>query len=103
MLRGIPLPETGTFESKLLAEGIQRERNEKFAFAALLSQFAHLMGAPEERLKPLLSAYAEELYQFRYNSRYVAAELQLQQEKASREAEDRETLARAMALTSGRE
>jgi hypothetical protein len=103
MLRGIPLPATGTFESKLLAEGIQRERNERFAFAVFLTQCASQFGVPVEKFSAALTEYGEELFQFRYNSKYEAAVLKLQKEKVSREQQDRETLARAIALTTSKD
>jgi len=101
MLRGIPLPETGTFESKLLAEGIQRERNERFAFAVFLTRCIAQFGVAVEKFSPLLTEYGEELFQFRYNSKYAAAALKLEEEKVSQEQQDRDILARAVALTTG--
>jgi hypothetical protein len=101
MLRGIPLPATGTFESKLLAEGIQRERNERFAFAVFLSRCISQFGVPVEKFSAALTEYGEELFQFRYNSKYAVAALKLEEEKVTQERQDRDVLARAMAITTG--
>lgn len=99
MLRGIPLPDTGTFEARLLAEGIQRERNEKFAFAQLLTTLVASLGVPMERIRPTLIEYGEELYQFRYNSRYESAARRIEEERLKREANDLEILAKVDAMT----
>jgi len=51
-----------------------RERNEKFAFAALLVKvLSPIGGLSAEYTEGLLEDYSEELYQVRYNSGYTPA------------------------------
>ena len=51
-----------------------RERNEKFAFAALIvNVLAPIGGLTDEYINGLLEDYSEELYQVRYNSGYTPA------------------------------
>jgi hypothetical protein len=72
LLHGLPLPTIGTFESRLLSEVIYRERSEKYAFAKLLVRLlAPATGLSEEAQYLTLMEYAEELFQLRYNSKYV--------------------------------
>jgi hypothetical protein len=71
-LHGLPLPTIGTFESRLLSEVIYRERAEKYGFAKLLTKLlAPISGISEEGQYLLLMEYAEEVFQLKYNSKYV--------------------------------
>ena len=71
VLRGAPLPPLGSFQERVLTDLLLRERNEKFAFAALICQLAMVAGnIPPGVAKDLLDEYQEELYQLRYNSKY---------------------------------
>lgn len=72
LLHGLPLPTIGTFESRLLSESIFRERSEKYAFAKLMVRLlAPMSGMSEEAQYLSLMEYAEDLFQLRYNSKYV--------------------------------
>lgn len=71
-MHGLPLPKTGTFKSRLLSEAIFRERSEKYAFAKMLVKLLGPMaGLNAEEQYLTLTEYAEELFQLRYNSKYV--------------------------------
>lgn len=99
MLRGIPLPATGTFEARLLAEGIQRERNEKFAFATLLVKLAGALNISPEECTRWLAEYGEELFQFKYNSRYESVAQELEAIRQRQEDADLEKLERVERMT----
>lgn len=82
VLKGIPLPPIGSFKFNVITEGLQREKQEKVAFARFM---AALLG-PASGLKAgeigaLVAAYAEEVHQFRYNYKYVPVQ-ELAQRKA---------------------
>ena len=89
MLHGLPLPSVGTFESRLLSEVIYRERNEKYAFAKLLIRLlGPVSGMTDEERYLTLVDYAEEVFQLRYNSKYVP--VFMQRVKAARNVQEEE-------------
>jgi hypothetical protein len=100
MLRGIPLPVPGSFEYNVMAEGIRREREEKIALArlfALLFRDAH--GLDGEKVGLLLSEYVEELYQYKYNYKYVPIRQRFGNKKINEELEDVRILKKVAAMT----
>lgn len=73
-MHGAPLPETGSFPEEVLAESILRERNLQLAGVSLIARLiARIGGMADKELLHYLDMYKEELFQLRYNSRYVSA------------------------------
>lgn len=87
-LHNAPLPPFGSFQERLLFESILREKNEKFSSITL---FARLLGAgfnlKDEAVDSLLEEYKEELYQLRYNYKYVTGKQKRITEHVNRAAE----------------
>lgn len=89
VLKGIPLPPLGSFKFNVITEGLQREKREKVAYAKLM---AGLLG-PMSSLAPdvitaLVTSYAEEVYQFSYNYKYVPAQELVRQKAVQAVNED---------------
>jgi hypothetical protein len=85
-----PLPETGSFHEQVLAESILRERNLQYAGMGLIARLLGLIGGLSDKVVQFhMDQYKEELYQLRYNSKYVTATerwRQMMRNKAQHEA-----------------
>ena len=99
-MHNAPLPESGSFQEKLLAEVIIRERNGQFAMVSL---FGRLLGAiagiQPKLMTTLLEEYREELFQLRYNPRYRSISRTLAEEEMSKVAEETRLMRRVAAMT----
>lgn len=75
VLKGIPLPPIGSFKFNVITEGLQREKREKIAFAKLMAGLLGPASSLEaDAISGLVASYAEEVYQFSYNYKYVPAQ-----------------------------
>ena len=93
LLHGAPLPHPGSFKERVLAESILRERNEKFTLVSLFIRVLGATGKLEDKvISDLLEEYKEELYQFRYNSKYKS----IRERVVAREARKADEMARIM-------
>lgn len=99
-MHGVPLPRTGTFESRVLSTVIFRERAEKYAFARLLTKLlGPFSGISDEGQYLMLTEYAEELFQLRYNSKYVPVLRQRLRKKRDVRQEELRLLQKVSAMT----
>jgi hypothetical protein len=90
----------GSFKFNILAEGLQREKQEKVAFARLFAALLEpISGLSRGEVSRLVASYAEEVYQFRYNYRYTPVEELVQQAKQSAEDEQKRLMDKVAALT----
>lgn len=72
--KGHPLPPPGSFRERLVTALMIRERNEKIAFARLITQACTIgTGVSSERVDEILEEYREEVTQDRYNLGYETA------------------------------
>jgi hypothetical protein len=100
LLHGLSLPSTGTFESQLLSEVIYRERTEKYAFAKLLTRLLGAAAGMSSETQHLhLMEYAEELFQLRYNSKYVPVVQRTLRKARDVRAEEQRILRKVEAMT----
>lgn len=99
-LHNAPLPESGSFQERLLSEAIIRERNSQFAMVALLSKLlAAVAGIDSKTLGLLLQEYREELFQLRYNPRHRSVSRVLAEREMSQVAEETRLMRKVAALT----
>ena len=99
-MHGIPLPETGTFESRLFAEGVYRTRMEQLAFTNLFARLISLIGGVKsEVVDSLLKDYAAELFQRRYTSNYESERTRMLREMVNARAEDHRLLQKVARLS----
>ena len=74
IVRGVSLPQLGSFEYFLLSEQLRREREEKVAHARLMATIAGRgAGLEQNEIDELVEEYAEAVYQLKYNSKYRSA------------------------------
>ena len=100
LLKGIPLPELGSFEFNLLVEGIRRERSREVAFAQFMAGLlAPLSGMSEEKVTLLVATYAEDVYQLKYNYMYESLRTRVVEARAVAQAEDIRILKKVAAMT----
>lgn len=100
MMHGVPLPATGSFAFHILAECISREQASKVAFVKFLVKLVGpLSGLSAEDLFVLESAYAEQVYQFKYNYKYTPVEVQLLREHITAKMEDMRILDKVGKMT----
>jgi hypothetical protein len=94
------LPPFGSFQERLLFESILREKNERFSAITL---FARLLGAgfnlKDEAVDSLLEEYKEELYQLRYNYKYVTSNQKRISEHVKKAAEQARYMRRLEQMT----
>ena len=94
------MPRSGSFEEKVLSEVIIRERNEKFSVVALFARLIGAVGSIDEKIiDNLLSEYREELYQLRYNYKYVTSQEENLRERVQEAARDARRMQRVESMT----
>jgi len=102
-MRGVPLPPLGSFENRVLEEMFQRDRQEKYEFAVLLSRLFYLaFGIKEESVVDVLEQYREEVFQLNYNSRYTPFRKLRQAEMRRKQMRDLELLKKVGNLSGGK-
>jgi hypothetical protein len=99
-MHNAPLPPVGSFQERIVSEGILREKNEKFS---LVSLFVRLLGTignvNEKALDDWLDEYKEELYQLRYNSKYRTTRQRRIMEAVKRAAEEARLMQKVERMT----
>lgn len=99
-LHNAPLPESGSFQERLLSEVIIRERNAQFAMVSLFGRLlGTIAGVDSKVLAMLLEEYREELFQLRYNPRYKSVSRAVAEEEMSKAAEETRMMRRVAAMT----
>jgi len=102
VLQGAPLPPPGTFKEVLFLEAAQRAKMERFAFARFLSRLVAISSPEPGVAKSVglaLAEYGEELFQFRYNSRYEPVAHRYLKEHLNVEQAQRQILDKVAAMT----
>jgi len=99
-LHNAPLPDSGSFQERLLSEVIIRERNAQYAMVSLLARLIAAGAGVEPRtLGLLLEEYREELFQLRYNPRYKSVSRVMAEQEMSKIAEETRLMRRVAAMT----
>jgi hypothetical protein len=94
--KGLPLPELGSLQYYMVSEQMQRERNEKIAFAKLLSGLL-MPDSPEAAYK--VRTYAEEVMQLTYNYDYKPIVQKVLEDKKRMRDEEERVLKKVAAMT----
>ena len=100
MLMGIPLPQLGSFEFNIVAEGLRREQAEKVAFVKFIgSMLQPIAGLDAEAVSMLVTEFAEEVLQFKYNYKYETIRSRTIRERVAEHNEDTRILDKVAQLT----
>lgn len=98
--KGYPFPPRGSFQERVVSQMVVRERNEKMAFARLLTLASTAgRGVKAEIVGDFLEEYREEVTQEKYNIGYQSLREKLALKRTQKAATDAQRLAKVAEMT----
>jgi len=100
LMHGVPLPSLGSLAFHILAEGIAREQASRIALIKFLTGlFGPQSGLSSQELYLLVTEYTEQVFQFKYNYKYMPVGMKLFKEQMSARMEDMRLLDKVSNMT----